>query len=90
LKCVQLRIVLLDPLRTIPFEFANQRRHVDGAAQTTQNMHMIGHAANHDGRTLLLVANPGQIGVSPFPEGFVYQERLAFLRGKDEVHVDLR
>jgi hypothetical protein len=47
-----------------------------------QDVHVVGHTANHDGRTILPLANPGQISVSRFPEGDVLQEGAAFLSGK--------
>src|SRR5262249_26349900 len=89
-KTLQLRLVLLNPLRTIPLDFSNQRRQVNRTTKTSQDMHMVGHTANDDSRTFLLSADPGQIGVSRFPKGAVPEEGLAFLRGKDDVDVNLR
>jgi len=36
-------------------------------------MHMVGRATNHDGKTFLLFATPGQMGMSLLPEGVVQQ-----------------
>src|SRR5215813_13733279 len=88
MKSLQLRHVLLDPLRTIAFDLANQRRHVDGAAQSIENVYVVGDPTNGDRRALVLLADPGQVGVDSLPKDCFHQQGLSVLRGEDDVEVN--
>jgi hypothetical protein len=88
-KTLQRRIVLLDPLRAVALELANERRYLDRATETIQDMDMVGDAANDDSRAFVLLTDPGQIGMSAFPEDLVHQQGFAVLRREDDVNVNL-
>src|SRR5207253_11478819 len=64
------------------FQFLHPFGLRDGAPETREQMHMILHAANENGRAIELFGDAAEVRVERVPRGFVAQERTAVFGGE--------
>src|SRR5213592_149641 len=60
----------------------------DGAPETREQMHMIHHAANENGRAIELFGDAAEVRVQRVTRGFVAQERTAVFGGENQMNVN--
>ena len=60
----------------------------DGAPEPREQMDVIFHAADLDGRAIELFGNPAEIRMERVARGFVAQERPAVFGGEDQMNVN--
>jgi len=81
-------IALFDPEAGDSFEFLDPIGLGDGAGVVGENMDVILHTTDDDGRTVELFGNAAEIGMDFGAEGGIAEERVAVFGGKDEVKVN--
>jgi len=80
-------IAFFDPETGDAFEFLDPIGLGDGARVAGENMDVVLHTTDDDGRTVELFGNAAEIGVGFGPEGGIAEERVAIFSGKDKVEV---
>jgi hypothetical protein len=78
----------LEPRIRDAFQFLHPFRLRGRATKPRENVNMIFHAADLDGRTIELFGNAAQIRTQRIPRAFVAQQRAAVFGGKDEMNVN--
>jgi hypothetical protein len=71
-----------------PFQFLHPSGLRDGAPEAREQMHMVLHAADEDGRTIELFGDAAEIRMERVARGFVAQQRTAVFGGENEMNVN--
>src|SRR5437773_8139453 len=79
---------LLQPEVRDAFQFLHPFGLRDGAPESREQMQVVFHATDEDGRAIELFGNAAEIGVERVARGFVAQERAAVFGGEDEMNVN--
>lgn len=88
LKARKIPVALLEPRVRDAFQFLHPFRLRDRATKPREDMNMIFHAADLDGRTIQLFGNAAQIRVQCISRSLVAQQRPPVFGRKDEVNVN--
>src|SRR5437667_4668947 len=70
------------------FQFLHPFGLRDGAPEASEQMDMVFHATDEDGRAIELFGNPAEIRVEGVASGFVAQELATVFGGEDEMNVN--
>jgi hypothetical protein len=70
------------------FQFLHPFGLRDGAAEAREQMDMVFHPTDEDGRAIELFENPAEIRVEAVASGFVAQEGATVFGGEDEMNVN--
>lgn len=78
----------LQPCVRDAFQFFHPFRLRDDATEPRQNMHMIFHATNLDGRAIQLFGNAAEIRMQRVARRFVTQQRPSVFGGENQMDVN--
>ena len=70
------------------FQFLHPFGLREGASESREQMHVVFHAADEDGRAIELFGDAAEVRVERVARGFVAQERPAVLGGENQMNVN--